>query len=146
MIRNTYNASTITPYNPAETLGDVTPSTPQAAPPKKQKCGALGQILLVVIAIAVTYITKGATKEFFAGVFKAMGASAATASAAAATASYATASALGSAVSQAVGVATGIQEKFDWKGVALAAISGGVGGAVGSAVGGGIKPAANLPL
>ncbi|WP_284361816.1 hypothetical protein, partial [Candidatus Phycosocius spiralis] len=43
--------------------------------------------------------------------------------------------ALGSVVSQAVGVATGIQEKFDWKGVALAAISGGVGGAVSSIAG-----------
>jgi YD repeat-containing protein len=27
VMRNTYNASSVTPYNPAETLGDVTPST-----------------------------------------------------------------------------------------------------------------------
>ncbi len=40
------------------------------------------------------------------------------------------AAAAGSVVSQAVGVATGIQEKFSWKGVALAFISGGVGGGV----------------
>ncbi|GIU68139.1 lipase family protein [Candidatus Phycosocius spiralis] len=64
--------------------------------------------------------------------FAKMGASAA---AAATAASYATAAAIGSTVSQAFGVATGIQEKFDWKAVALAAISGGVGGAVSSIAG-----------
>ena len=126
VMRNTYNASSVTPYNPAETLGDVTPSTPQAVPPKKQKCGIAGQVLLVIIAVVVTYLTKGATKEFFAGVFKAMGASATTAAAAATAASHATAAAIGSTVSQAVGVATGIQEKFSWKEVGAAFVSGGV--------------------
>ncbi|WP_284361808.1 hypothetical protein, partial [Candidatus Phycosocius spiralis] len=55
--------------------------------------------------------------------------------AAAVIAGGAMAAAAGSIVSQAFGVATGIQEKFDWKGVALAAISGGVGGAVSSIAG-----------
>ncbi|WP_284361814.1 HNH endonuclease, partial [Candidatus Phycosocius spiralis] len=122
-------------------LGDVTPSTPetpqapQATPPKKKKCGGLGQILLVVIAVVVTIATKGATKEFFLQVFAKMGASAA---AAATAASYATAAAIGSTVSQAFGVATGIQEKFDWKAVALAfitnAVSGGMAGKFGSGI------------
>jgi hypothetical protein len=126
VMRNTYNASSVTPYNPAETLGDVTPSTPQSVPPKKQRCGIAGQVLLVIIAVVVTYLTKGATKEFFAGVFKAMGASATAAAAAATVASHATAAAIGSTVSQAVGVATGIQEKFSWKEVGAAFVSGGV--------------------
>jgi N-acetylmuramoyl-L-alanine amidase len=87
----------------------------------------LGQILLVVIAIAVTVATKGATAKFFAGVFQALGASATAATAAATVASAATAAAAGSIVSQTVGVATGIQEKFSWKDVGLAAISAGLG-------------------
>jgi hypothetical protein len=106
VMRNTYNASSVTPYNPAETLGDVTPSTPQAVPPKKQKCGGFGQILLAVIAIAITVIA-----PFGGGII-----------------GGALNAAAGSVVSQVVGVATGIQEKFDWKGVATAFISGGVSG------------------
>jgi hypothetical protein len=39
--------------------------------------------------------------------------------------------AIGSMVSQGVGVATGLQEKFSWKGVAMAAIAGGVGAGMG---------------
>ena len=60
VVCNTFNAATITPTDPADTLGDVNPTSPQAAPPKKQKCGMIGTILLVVIAIAVTIATSGA--------------------------------------------------------------------------------------
>ncbi|MCA3697040.1 LysM peptidoglycan-binding domain-containing protein, partial [Aquidulcibacter sp.] len=109
VMRNTYNASSVTPYNPAETLGDVTPSTPQAVPPKKQKCGVFGQILLVIIAVVVTAIAPFNAPGWIGLALNA---------------------AAGSVVSQVVGVATGIQEKFDWKGVALAAITAGVSGGV----------------
>ena len=43
----------------------------------------------------------------------------------------AVAGAAGSAASQAFGVVTGIQDKFDWKAVAMGALSGAVGGAMG---------------
>jgi hypothetical protein len=139
VIRNTYNAATITPTDPADTLGDVNPTSPQAAPPKKQKCG-MGQILLVVIAIVVVWklaphlIAKFATMAGKAAVtaqsvvaamkagtlIKTVGATAAIAGSGAA-------AAVGSIVSQSVGVATGIQEKFSWKDVGMAFISGGVG-------------------
>jgi hypothetical protein len=102
-MRNTYNASSVTPYNPAETLGDVTPSTPQAVPPKKQKCGGFGQIFLAIIAIAVTVMLPGG--GIIGGAIN---------------------GAIGSIVSQTVGVAIGIQDKFSWKAVAMAAITAGV--------------------
>lgn len=128
VIRNTNNASTFTPYDPAEIIGNVSPTTPK--PPKRaQSCGGFGQILLVVIAIAVTALSQGAATGFFTGLFSG---GAGTVSAAAATAGViaggAAAGAAGSIASQAVGVATGIQDKFSWNAVALAAIGGGVGG------------------
>ena len=60
VVRSTYNASTLTPYNPAEAIGDLTPSTPTPQAPKKNKCGVFGLVLLAVIAIAVTIATAGA--------------------------------------------------------------------------------------
>jgi hypothetical protein len=137
VVRNTYNAATITPTDPADTLGDVNPTSPQAAPPKKQKCGMIGTILLVVIAIAVTIVTKGAAAKFATALVKAAtGVAAGTAlTGAAAVAAtgigYGLAAAAGSVVSQAVGVATGIQDKFNWKSVGMAFISGAVGGGMG---------------
>jgi hypothetical protein len=133
VMRNTYNAATITPTDPNDTLGDVNPTTPQAAPPKKQKCGGFGTILLVIIAVAVTIATKGAAAKFAAGLIKAatgVGAGATLTGAAAATATVTglgLAAAAGSVVSQAVGVATGIQDKFSWKDVGMSFISGGLG-------------------
>ncbi|MCA3078640.1 MAG: LysM peptidoglycan-binding domain-containing protein [Rhodocyclaceae bacterium] len=126
VMRNTYNASSVTPYNPAETLGDVTPSTPQAAPPKKQKCGIVGQVLLVVIAIIVVALTRLPIQNFLTSVFQTVGVSQTVAATTAAALSYRAANAIGSMVSQAVGVATGIQEKFSWSEVARAYRSAGV--------------------
>jgi hypothetical protein len=117
-MRNTYNASSVTPYNPAETLGDVTPSTPQAVPPKKQKCGGFGQIFLAIIAIAVTVMLPGGG---FIG--------------------SAISGAIGSIVSQTIGVAIGIQDKFSWKAVAMAAITAGVDGGLANKFGTGFTAA-----
>jgi hypothetical protein len=113
----------------------------------------MGQILLVVIAIVVVWklaphlIAKFATMAGKAAVtaqsvvaamkagtlIKTVGATAAIAGSGAA-------AAVGSIVSQSVGVATGIQEKFSWKDVGMAFISGGVGagmaGVGGSSLGG----------
>jgi len=102
-------------YDPGEAIGDAMPLLPaEPAPPGHKGCGAFGQILLAVIAIAVVAVTQ--QYEVFAGLGS-IGAGAASAVA-------------GSLVSQAVGVATGIQDKFSFKAVALAAISGGIGGAM----------------
>lgn len=59
VIRNSFNASTFKPFDPAETVGDTAPTAPKPPKVKKNKCGVIGQILLVVIAIAVTAISGG---------------------------------------------------------------------------------------
>lgn len=116
IVKNHHNSSTFKPYDASDVLGDVSPTTPrpQALPKKGNKCGIFGQILLVVIAVAVTALTYGAASAALGPVL-----------------GGALAGAAGSAASQAFGVVTGIQDKFDWKAVAMGAISGAVSGAVG---------------
>jgi phage tail protein X len=109
--RSSFNAGTVTPYNAGEAIGDTSPTN--AKPPKKNKCGVFGQILLAVIAIAVTYFTAGAATAALGPVL-----------------GGAAAGAAGSVVSQVVGVATGIQDKFSFKAVALAALGGAVGAGI----------------
>ncbi len=119
VMKNTHNAGTLKPYDPGEAIGDTSPNNPVTPkPPKKNKCGAFGQILLVVIAVVVATVTQQhwLTVEAFKGF-----------GAAAGFMSGAAAGAAGSIASQAVGVASGIQDKFSWNAVALAAIGGGVG-------------------
>jgi trimeric autotransporter adhesin len=110
------NAGTFKPYNASEAIGDLSPTTPQ--PPKKPKCGVFGQILLAVIAVAVTLLLTPASGATFGQLV--LGAVA------------------GNVASQAVGVMTGIQDKFSFKGVALAALSAGVGAGVGSVIKGAV--------
>ncbi|OSZ68873.1 hypothetical protein CAP40_10145, partial [Sphingomonas sp. IBVSS2] len=103
VLRSTNNASTFNPYNPADILGDTSPTTPQPqkAGAKKNKCGVFGQILLAVVAIAVTIVT--------APLIGPVGGAVA-----------------GNIVSQGVGIATGIQDKFSFKSLAMTAITAGV--------------------
>ena len=117
-VTNIHNsARTFEVYDPNRALGDLSPTA--AKPPKKAgKCGMFGQILLVVIAVAVTALTYGALTGPTTGLLGTILAGAASGAA-------------GSIVSQGFGVATGIQDKFSWKGVAMAALSGAVGGGVG---------------
>src|SRR6185295_1334466 len=49
------NSSTFKPYDPTTIEGDKTPSL--ATPEKKHGCGGLGQILMVIVAVAVTVVT-----------------------------------------------------------------------------------------
>ena len=112
-----------------------------------------GQILLVVIAVAVTLATAGAAAGYFGlgalsgsggglagaltGVSTAFGGGVATAgggfaalglgSGVTAMAVGAGAGAVGSIVSQGFGVVANIQDKFSWKAVGLAAIGGAIG-------------------
>lgn len=146
VVRNTYNASTYNPYDPAQAIGDLSPTSP--APPKKAKCGFLGAILLAVIAVAVAVLAGPAvigaaatgtagTSGFVAatGLTAAFGGSAAAAGSLAAVGAGIVGGAIvgagASIASQAVGVMTGLQEKFSWKGVALGALGGAIGGGLG---------------
>ncbi|HKX77418.1 MAG TPA: hypothetical protein VJM34_02745, partial [Novosphingobium sp.] len=152
VVRSSFNAETLRPYDAADAMGNVSPTTPK---PKKAKCGAFGQMLLVAVAVAVAAIIAppligssagviGTTSVGIVGtgatlavpVIGATGLTATLGAAGAAIAGGALAGAAGSIVSQGVGVATSIQSKFSFGAVAMAAIGAGVGGAIG-----GIGPA-----
>ncbi|MGH6613388.1 LysM peptidoglycan-binding domain-containing protein [Sphingomonas sp.] len=134
------SASTFKVYDPNEAVGMVGPVAPQ--PKGGNKCGLLGQILLVAIAVAIVAITKAPVSNFFAGLFSgATGSAGAIATAGAGLAAGSAASIAGgvvggaivgaaaSAVSQGFGLLTGIQQGgFSWKGVGLSAIGGAIGG------------------
>jgi YD repeat-containing protein len=110
------NESTFKPYDPSQIIGSTTPTLP--VPQKKGGgCGGLGQIIMIVVAVAVTIMTEGATSEFLVA---ALGETAGSIAAAAVGA------AVGSIASQAVGNVIGAVDGFSWKQVALAAISAGV--------------------
>jgi hypothetical protein len=133
--RNTNNANTFKAYDPAQAFGDTSPTTPQPQKAKKSGCGTFGAILLVVIAVAVTTIaTAGATSllsgQAFGSVLGAMtgGSAAAGVSTAAWAAGGAIGGAVGSVASQGAGIAMGMQNQINWKGVALAGLSGGISG------------------
>ena len=120
VLRSGNSSSTFEPYDPASVLGDITPDTSPTNPQpqargRKNRCGVFGAILLVAVAVAVTALTYGALTGPSTSVLSAIGAGAALGAA-------------GSVASQGVGLATGIQDRFSFKGVALAAIAGGVGG------------------
>ena len=126
VMRTSYNAASLTPYDPAAAQGDTSPTAPE--PPKAggRNCGIVGQFVLAVVSFAVeaflssvlpvasSILGNALRSAFIAGV--------------------------SSAASQAVGVATGIQEKFSWKQVVLSSIGAAVrslnpvGGAVGAAL------------
>ena len=149
VFRNSQTAQTFLPYDQGKFLQLAEPSALFPAPVAARKgCGAFGMILLAVIAIAVaTVVTAGigslATGASFSSslgaMFSAGGLATLVGPAAGATALGGTAAVAagvagavaGSIVSQGVGVATGIQDKFSWKGVALAGIGAGIGGALG---------------
>jgi YD repeat-containing protein len=118
--RSSNTSDTFAVYEPARVVGDVTPDPIAPPPPSPQGkgCGAIGTLLMVVVAVAVTYVTAGAATAALGGQFwGAVGGGAIGAAA-------------GSAASQAVGVAIGAQDKFSWRQVGLAAIGGAVGGAI----------------
>ena len=121
------NATTFKPYDAGKAIGDVQPGAPVPPKPKGNNCGILGQILLIVIAVAVTIATHGAAAHLAGSILGAGASTTATAVLGGALSAVA-----GSVASQAVGVATGIQDSFSFKGIALAAISGGIGGGVGA--------------
>ncbi|PPU36342.1 hypothetical protein XaplCFBP3123_20985 [Xanthomonas arboricola pv. populi] len=77
-------------------------------------------IIMVVVAVVVTYLTAGATNGYFAAAFSAASSTAGAVAASAAT--YAVAGAAGSIASQGVGSAMG-QTSFSWRNVAASSIA-----------------------
>jgi len=109
-------ASTFKPYNPAQIAGSTTPVLPYVAPPPPaQHCNALAAIVIIAVAVIVSFVTYGALSGEMAG-----------------WAAGALAGAAGSAASQVAGNAMGTQHGFDWGQVALGAVGGGIGVAVAS--------------
>ncbi|MES2336814.1 MAG: hypothetical protein V4537_01810 [Pseudomonadota bacterium] len=111
VMRSSYTAWTGSPYDTADAIGDTSPNTPYPQPRARagNKCGAFGQILLAAVAVAVSVALPGGG-TVLSGALNA---------------------AVGSVASQGLGLATGLQDKFSFKGVALAAIAGGVSGGIG---------------
>jgi YD repeat-containing protein len=101
-------------YDASSIVGDTSPNMP-APPPKKNGCGFLGKLIMIVVAIVVT-----------AGVGSYLGFQAGAGFTAGNVAAGAAGAAAGSIASQLVGMAIGEVDKFSWKSVALAAIGGGL--------------------
>jgi hypothetical protein len=114
--------ATVAPYNPARIVGSTIPTA--AAPPAQSNggCGGIGEIIVAIVAVAVTVLTEGATAPELGEL---LGSDAAGAAAAGAIGGAA-----GSVVSQGVGIALGVQSGFSFADVALGALGGTVGGAV----------------
>jgi YD repeat-containing protein len=161
---NFNNANMFRPYDAASAVGDLSPTS--AKPPKKGKCGAFGQILLVAIQVAVTVALSFTPVGPIGGAvigdivkqgvgmatgiqpggfsFKEVGITALTAVLTPPGTGDILADAANAAITnaevQGIAVATGLQKKFDWLGVAAAGISAGVMTGVSNALVGPVDP------
>lgn len=148
------NHNTFRPYDAAAAIGDLSPAMPM--PQFDKGCGAMGQLVMVIVAVVATIFTAGALSGITGGLLTTMqagvgvlsgglaggyvgvmGAYAASAGSLGLLGTAAVAGAVGSIASQAIGVAIGAQEKFSWKGVALGAVSAGATAGLGSLAAGG---------
>jgi hypothetical protein len=126
------NTQTFRPYDAARAIGDVNPTTPK--PVKNHHgCGIVGTLILVACGGRDGRDRRRGRSGGDAGMslIEGIGAFAAETSglsAGAAIAVGAGAGILGSVVSQGIGVATVLQQKFDWKSVAIAGITGAISG------------------
>jgi hypothetical protein len=147
-----HNADTFKPYDTVETLGNTQPGAPNIstpAPPRKKGCGVFGQVISTIVAVAASYflgpvlgnvVSQGfnniiGTQSGFS--WKSLGMSVITAGVTSgldgAFAGIKSAFLQGalqqgtaSVLTQGIGVATGLQKKFDFVGIAAAALSGGL--------------------
>ena len=132
------NATTVTPYDPSKIVGSTAPNVP-APPPAKGGCGIVGTIILVIVAVVVTYFTAGAASELIGLALASAGATGAVAAAAAVVVGAAIGGAVGSIASQLVGMAIGQTKGFSWKQVGIAAVSSAFTAGVGGGAGGSIS-------
>jgi len=130
---NANNADTFQPYDPSRVTGSLDSVLPAPAA-QDGGCGALGKIIMVVVAVVVTIYTAGALTAALGGSLS-VGGSAAVAAAS---------GAAGSIASQVAGNVMGVQDGFSWKSVALSAISAGVTNGVGNELFGTGLPAAAM--
>lgn len=101
-VHNVHNSSTtFKPYDPNLAHSNTEPivAAPQAGK-KKKKCGALGQILVMAVSVAVTAILTPVLGPW--------------------------APVAGNIAGQGVGLATGVQSKFNFKSLAMTAITAGI--------------------
>ncbi|WEF32877.1 hypothetical protein [Pseudoduganella chitinolytica] len=105
---------TYKPYDPSEQIGNTAPVMP---PPKAKGCGVLGQVIMVVIAVAVTAMAAVVLGPLLGT------------SIAGQLGTLALSGAAGSIASQGAGMAMDMQDKFSWKSVGRAALSNVMGGA-----------------
>ena len=133
------NAGTFKPYDPSRIQGDMTPHLPMPGP----DCGAVGKVLMVVVAAVVTAyagpvagsiasqlfgLGTGQVEEFswtavaLAAVSGAVTGGLSNLVPAVATLPTMVQAAIGSATTQGIAVATGLQKRFDWRAVAASAV------------------------
>ncbi|MBC7286268.1 LysM peptidoglycan-binding domain-containing protein, partial [Hoeflea sp.] len=104
------NSTTFRPYNPAEAMGDVNPTLPDAPPPprKKKKCGGLGGIIVAVVTIAVAVIAP----QYLPAMTPVLKA--------------ATVAAIANVAGQITGNIVGVQSGFNFRGFATDVLSAGI--------------------
>lgn len=131
------DSSTFKPYNPNEIVGSTSPGLPYVPP--ASGCGAVGMIIMAVVAIVVTIYTAGlATPGLLAGGGASLGAifgaGVATLGGAGgfglAVAAGALGGFVGSVASQAVGKALGVVDHFSLRQAVSAGIAGGISGGI----------------
>ncbi|MCD1600338.1 LysM peptidoglycan-binding domain-containing protein, partial [Rheinheimera aquimaris] len=137
---NTENRSdSFKPMELAQIIGDTTPTLPYVPAPSDAGCGAVGTIIMVAVAVALTVVTAGAAAVamsaasgsfFAAGTAALAGSLGATGMAAAAIGGF-----VGSVGSQLVGKAMGNVDSFSLKGALASGLTAGITAGAGSALG-----------
>ncbi|MEK6789605.1 MAG: LysM peptidoglycan-binding domain-containing protein [Pseudomonadota bacterium] len=110
VVSSTHNDSkTFKPYNPAEAIGNTTPSPK----PPEPKCNAVATIVMIVVAVAASFLAgplgQMLSSQFLGGAAAAM---------------------IGSAASQLAGKAMGVVDSFSLRQVIASGITGGIAAGV----------------
>ncbi|QCX49369.1 LysM peptidoglycan-binding domain-containing protein [Ralstonia pseudosolanacearum] len=158
-VGGTHNtANTFAPYDPSKVEGSTSPNLPAPSSDGGDGCGALG-IIITIIVVVVTVIAQqyealpaevgaetaagGATEVGAVGVADAgAGAGAAAEAASSSLGELMLQGAVRSIAIQALSNLAGAQQGFDWKSVALSAVSAGVGAGVSTVAGNAVVGAA----
>ena len=143
-VTNLHNTSaTNLVYSQANIVGDVQPTAvaaprpvaPQSAGNGDSGCGGIGEVLVAIVAVAVTAWLAPELEGEVGTLFNGGTALAAGSTSAAAVGGDIVggglAGALGSTAGQLAGLATGVQNQFNWNAVALGALGGAISGGLG---------------